>query len=131
MRTTSCFRMIKDLPPPISQNLDIKAYSVKLSTYAYFLTCDSVGTIAGVLAFYRNEEAHQLYIPYLVTCDGFQGKGVATGMLKHLSCEFQGKYQTIALEVLKSNVSALHLYQKNNFKIREDRGDKFLMACTL
>lgn len=117
--------------PPHSTVVDLHEYSQKLATHAYFNFCYVNDTLAGVIAFYKNEDTKQIYIPYLLTRTEFQGKGVASAMLKHIDQTFHGHYTTIALEVNKTNLPAFRLYSKMNFIINEDRGNKYLMVRSL
>lgn len=87
--------------------------------------------VAGVIAFYKNNEAKQLYIPYLITRLEYQGQGVASAMIQYMVNKFRDEYASIALEVNKTNQPAIHLYSKMNFIINEDRGNKYLMVSLL
>ena len=49
-------------------------------------------------------------------------------VLESLKCE---GFETIALEVVKTNQTAYHFYKKQGFIEQEDRGKKFLMRKTL
>ena len=115
------------LPPPLSQNVDIQAYSERLRTHASFIVAEQNSEIIGLTAFYKNIEAGQLYIPLICVDSCFQGHGIGGKMLSTLQRIGEGKYHTIALEVRKSNNAAYRFYNKHGFKEKEDRGEKLLM----
>ena len=107
--------------------IDILSYSEKLSKFANFIVCKEHSDIVAYIAFYRNDEIGQLYIPLICVLPKYQHKGLATKMFKYLKVKYRLQYRTIALEVLKQNDKAYEFYVKQGFMIAEDRKDKFLM----
>ena len=117
--------------PPISEGIDLKAYSEKLYAYASFVVCRDGKDVKGFAAFYKNVDANQLYVTLICVDKQFQGKGFGGKMLEVLeSLKCEG-FETIALEVVKTNQSAYHFYKKQGFIEQEDRGKKFLMRKAL
>lgn len=123
-------RTIYHLPPPLSNSINVYEYSWKLAMHAEFVLCNDDDIIAGVTAFYRNEVLKQIYIPYLHVKPEYRRKSVAFNMIEYLSSQVND-YDTMALEVVKTNVPAYNLYLKQHFKIIEDRGQKYLMLKQL
>lgn len=117
----SCF------DPPFSNFVDLNEYSVKLFKNANFVIAKRGDEIIGMTAYYKNTEINEIYIPYIVVENRFQGYSLGKIMVSYLIDEFQNGYQAISLEVLKNNIRALGLYHKVGFVKVEDRGTKFLM----
>lgn len=108
-----------------------KAYSEKLYAYASFVVCRDGKDVKGFAAFYKNVDANQLYVTLICVDKQFQGKGFGGKMLEVLeSLKCEG-FETIALEVVKTNQAAYHFYKKQGFIEQEDRGKKFLMRKAL
>lgn len=117
--------------PPISEGIDLKAYSEKLYAYASFVVCRDGKDVKGFAAFYKNMGSKQLYVTLICVDKQFQGQGFGGKMLEVLeSLKCEG-FETIALEVVKTNQTAYHFYKKQGFIGQEDRGKKFLMRKTL
>lgn len=127
-------RMSAEFTPPLSQTVNLKEYSEKLSTKANFLTCEVAGKTIGVTAYYLNHSAKQIYITLICVDKEYQRTGVGDEMLKHLqqiakdSCN---EYLNIGLEVNKVNDKAFRFYVKHGFVQQEDRGNRFLMIKLL
>lgn len=118
-------------PSLTESGIDISSYSEKLCKFASFIVSeDDYGTSA-YLAFYKNYERRQLYIPLLCVFPDHQHKGLGTMMIEYLRNEYKVEYKTIALEVLKQNENAYEFYKKLGFGISEDRGAKFLMTLKI
>lgn len=99
--------------------------------YASFVVCRDGKDVKGFAAFYKNVDANQLYVTLICVDKQFQGKGfggIMLEVLESLKCE---GFETIALEVVKTNQTAYHFYKKQGFIEQEDRGKKFLMRKTL
>ncbi|MBQ8049153.1 MAG: GNAT family N-acetyltransferase [Bacteroidales bacterium] len=117
--------------PPFSQSIDLETYADKLSQHAYFIVAEAENNIVGLLAYYRNDFEKELYVPYLVVDNTFQGHSIGKLMLEKLNNIHESIYQTVVLEVVKTNFKALHFYKRNGFKEEVDRGNKFLMIKRL
>lgn len=124
-KVSACFT------PPLSNSVDLGAYSEKLYNYASFVTAEENGEIIALTAFYRNNEACQLYIPLICVDPSSQSRGIGGKMLKQLTELSAEGYHCIALEVRKTNISAYQFYSKHGFIEKEDRGEKFLMVRTI
>lgn len=117
--------------PPISEGIDLKAYSEKLYAHASFVVCSDEKDVKGFTAFYKNVEAKQLYVTLICVDKQLQGQGLGSKMLETLESLKSEGFETVALEVLKTNQTAYHFYKKHGFIEQEDRGEKFLMRKTL
>lgn len=117
--------------PPLSDSVDLGAYSEKLYKHASFVAAEDDGKIIGITAYYRNSEANQLYIPLICVDPYFQSCGVGSMMLSRLTELSTEVFCSIALEVKKTNKLAYHFYKKHGFIEKEDRGEKSLMVKTI
>ena len=114
--------------PPISEATDLEVYSDKLYTRASFVICRNGNEITAFTAFYKNREAKQLYISLICVDKSFQRQGLGKQMLDMLSGLKAEGFESIGLEVVKTNISAYNFYKKYGFVEQEDRGLKFLMV---
>lgn len=111
--------------------INLKAYSEKLYANASFVVCSEGKDVKGFTAFYKNVDAKQLYITLICVDKQLQGQGIGSQMLETLELLKSEGFETVALEVLKTNQTAYHFYKKHGFIEQEDRGEKFLMRKTL
>lgn len=99
--------------------------------YASFVVCRDGKDVKGFAAFYKNVDAKQLYVTLICVDKQFQGQGLGSKMFEVLESLKSEGFDTIALEVVKTNRIAYHFYKKHGFVELEDRGEKFLMRKTL
>lgn len=118
-------------PPPLSESVDLGAYSEKLYNHALFVAAEDDGEIIGLTAYYRNSEANQLYIPLICVDSSSRSRGVGSMMLSRLTELSAEGFCSIALEVKKTNIPAYQFYKKHGFIEKEDRGEKLLMEKTI
>ena len=69
--------------PPISEGIDLKAYSEKLYAYASFVVCRDGKDVKGFAAFYKNVDANQLYVTLICVDKQFQGKRLCNAWRTH------------------------------------------------
>lgn len=119
------------IAPPLSAEVDLDNYSVKLSHFASFLVCTDRDCIQGYLAFYLNKELEQLYIPLLCVKKEYQSMGVGSHLIAMLTQKYGSTYYSVGLEVAKKNIRAYRFYQNCGFRIVEDCGHKLLMKKSL
>ena len=112
--------------PPLSTVVRLDEYSVKLSSNAHFALAHQAGSLAGVIAFYLNDEARQIYVPYVVVFPQFRKQHVSTDLMEYV-IRNNSSYTSVALEVVKSNSAALDMYKKLDFEVIEDRDHTYLM----
>lgn len=117
--------------PPLSDSVDLGAYSEKLYNHASFVVAEDNGEIIGLTAYYRNSKANQLYVPLICVNPSSQSHGIGSQMLHSLEeISIEGFY-SIGLEVKKTNNAAYRFYKKYGFIEKEDRGEKILMEKDL
>lgn len=92
------------------------------------MVADENGEVEGFTAFYKNRDANQLYVTLICVDKVCQGHGIGSKMLQRLISLRADGFQSIALEVTKSNEGAYHFYKKHGFIEQEDRGEKLLMV---
>lgn len=114
--------------PPLSEEVDLEKYSFKLSEYAGFLLYKEKEVIIGYIAYYKNHQAKQIYIPLICVHPKYQQSGIGTKMLMSLENTFKEEYSTIGLEVVKRNRKAYNFYIKQGSSIKGDRGIRTLMV---
>lgn len=117
--------------PPISDSIDLKAYSNKLYIYASFVMALKDNDIIGFTAFYKNNETKQLYIPIICVNPNNQSEGIGGRMLQTLEHMSSEGFHCIGLEVRKKNKKAYMFYKKHGFIEKEDRGLKYYMEKSL
>jgi len=118
----------KDFNTPLSCNLDLFKYANKLSENANFILLKEGNNIIGCIAYYLNNDGQFVYIPYFWVNKINQRSGCGHYLLDSLIKSLPEKYTEIKLEVAKDNFKAFSFYNKNGFKIVEDREKKYLLS---
>lgn len=113
--------------PPFSQHVDLSIYTNKLLQHASFVYCMSGKNIISLLAYYKNDVTCELYIPYICVENSKQNTGIGKKMINTLIENNRENYNSIVLEVVKSNVNGLSFYFRNGFVIEEERLDRYLL----
>lgn len=118
-----------EFDPHLSSYVDIKEYAKKLSRSASFLIAEEQGRVIGHLAFYKNQNAMELYITSLCVFNAYRGKGVGKQLLNYL-CDIglSEGYTNISLEMRKDNKNTLGFYKKMQFEISQTRSETILMS---
>lgn len=87
----------------------------KLDKNEKIVVYEDDGEIVGFMVFSRLYEVCELL--YIAVLESYRNRGIGSKLISHICTEDIGK---IMLEVRKSNISAVNLYEKNGFKkIRE------------
>jgi len=114
--------------PHLSSYVDIKEYAEKLSRYANFLIVEEHGRVIGHLAFYKNQNAMELYVTSLCVFNAYRGKSVGKKLLDYLhNIGLSEGYTSISLEMRKDNKRTLGFYKKMQFEISQTRSKTILM----
>lgn len=113
---------------PLHKGLDIVSYSKKLSRYARFILISENGKMMAFLAYYLNEEGHFTYIPQVVVHREGRHSGLGHKIFAALQESLNGNYDTIKLEVLKSNHNARKFYEREGFVHKEDHNERVLLV---
>lgn len=101
--------------PRLSESININDYACKLHNHASFIFAKRDETTLGFIAFYRNTEAHQLYITLIAVDTICQHCSIGSRMLQQLVTHKDEGFTSIALEVRKNNVNAYNFYKKHGF----------------
>lgn len=123
----------KDCNMPIA-GVDMRQHSEKLCALATMIlvyTADE--NLVGLCACYMNDYNTQTaYITHIAISPQYRGKGYGKQLLeKTIAIAQEHGFQRLNLEVLKTNLSVLALYQSHDFTIIEDRNTKYLMSLHL
>ena len=110
----------------LSEEVNIKAYSLKLAEHANFEVADISNAVGGVIAFYENDK--ELYITYVCVNVSKRRMGVADLLLGSICRYADSIGKPVSLEVVVSNVGARNLYEKHGFKITHCGKAKFSMT---
>ncbi len=117
-----------EFSPHLSSYVDIKEYAEKLSRYANFLIAEEHGRVIGHLAFYKNQNAMELYVTALCVLNAYRGKGVGKQLLNYLcNIGLSKGYTNISLEMRRDNKNTLGFYKKMQFEISQTRSETILM----
>lgn len=95
------------------------------------MVCREENTVKGFTAFYKNVDEKQLYVTLICVDKPLQGQGLGGKMLEVLETLKSESFDSVALEVTKTNQAAYHFYKKHGFIEQEDRSEKFLMQKIL
>lgn len=116
--------------PPLSERVDLVAYSRKVRDNALTVEAWDGKTLVGLVAGYMNTAERSSYITNVSVLPNFAGKSVATKLLDaFVEHAKTASIETIALEVSKANSAAMHLFSKFEFHAIEDRGGFLLMQA--
>lgn len=118
----------EDFCPHLSKIVDIEAYAEKLRQYAEFLIIGTPSNILGWMAYYKNEPGKFLYITHFWVNRFCQKRGYGKYLLDKLILVDGGEYNEVCVEIYKEDVGALTFYDKNGFKLKEDRIDRVLLS---
>lgn len=113
---------------------DMHKHSEKLCALATMIlvyTADE--NLVGLCACYMNDYNTQTaYITHIAISPQYRGCGYGKQLLeKTIALAAKKGFRFLNLEVLKTNLSALALYQSHDFTIIEDRNTKYLMSLHL
>lgn len=125
LKTSDC-----QFSPPLSTVVELEAYSLKLSSKAFFSIATEGSDTCGVVAYYLNDSINQIYIPYVFVYEPFRNRHLATRLIEYI-IQSNKKYTSVALEVVKTNQAALNLYRNMHFEIKENREHTYLMWLDL
>lgn len=112
---------------------EIGEYVEKLLAKAIVVGYFKYNKLVAFIAYYANDAlSYNGFLSMLCVDSSLRKEGIATilveGAQKHL---IKKGYSVLSLEVLKSNISAISLYEKLGFNIVDDRGNKFFMCCNI
>ena len=108
-------------------------YAQKLRRNATTIEMWDAGTLVGLCACYMNDyETRTAYITHIAVSPQYRGCGYGKHLLETtIAAAAEKGFLQLNLEVLKTNLPALTLYQSHHFTITEDRTTKYLMSLHL
>lgn len=116
----------------ITINQNFADYVNKLFVRSQRYELWSEGDLVGLLAFYRNDAANEIYITSISISERHQGMGNAKYLLEKLFADnSQGQINSVRLEVRIDNQKALKLYNSLNFEIRSTHNQSYMMERLL
>lgn len=123
----------KSFVPNLSSYVNIENYSKKIAEKAVlFFEKDNNSNLIGLVAVYDNNEEKFGWITNVSVNPFVHNKGIASKLLKECINFFKNKnYSNIKLEVFDNNEKAIKLYKKHNFKLHEQKENKFIMKLEL
>ena len=92
----------------------------------------SEGDLVGLLAFYRNDAAKEIYVTSISISERHQGVGNGKYLLeKLLADDSQDQIESVRLEVRVDNQKAINLYNSLNFEIKSTQNQSHMMERML
>lgn len=115
--------------PQLHETINLNEFSAKLAQFAHiFLLCKNQEFV-GFNCYYKNEPNNFLYITLLAVSPKFQHSGCGHILMSALREVYRNQnFRNIDLEVRKDNIKAINYYFRENFAIKEDRLNKYLMS---
>lgn len=119
--------------PPLAETVDIKSYAKKIFenaiTFEAWVQKDLIGMVA---AYINDEQDRTAYITNVSVVNSFNGKHVASGLLKNcIRYSADKKFSEIRLKVFSNNFRAIQLYQNLNFANAELKSEYLIMKLAL
>ena len=102
------------------------AYYRKHFNPALLKIIQSGGIDVGVL--YVQERAEELFVVNLEILPEYQRRGIGTAVIRQLTARAQSQSKQVALQVLKTNISARSLYQRLGFGVTGENDTHYIMA---
>lgn len=106
-----------DFVEALSERVEIPAYAKKIASKSTRFEAWSSGTLVGLVAAYCDDrETRVAHITNVSVLKEWAGKGIATRLIDHcIAYAKAASMRKIGLEVAATNVSAIKLYEKNQF----------------
>lgn len=113
--------------------VNLMEYAQKLRRNATTIEMWDADTLVGLCACYMNDyETRTAYITHIAVPPQYRGCGYGKHLLETtIAAAAEKGFLRLNLEVLKTNLPALTLYQSHHFTIIEDRTTKYLMSLSL
>lgn len=115
----------------LHEQVNLKEYSEKLSSYAFFILAYEDSVLKGFIAYYLNDKNKFVYITQIVVHQSARHKGLGHTMMTALVENTNDFYECIRLEVLTQNSNAKKFYIREGFYKIEDRDSRILLQKDL
>jgi ribosomal protein S18 acetylase RimI-like enzyme len=114
----------------INQNLADYIEKIFLKSQRYELWIE--GDLVGLLAFYRNDAAKEIYVTSISISKRHQGMGNGKYLLEKLLADnSQDQINSVRLEVRIDNQKAINLYNSLNFEVKSTQNQSHMMERML
>lgn len=109
--------------PALSTQVKLDQYSKKILKNATRFEAFSNNKLVGLIACYLNDYKSEIgFITNISVMSSFNGKGIAKQLLVMLlQYAAENNFNTISLEVNKSNLPALTLYKRTGFVLADEK----------
>jgi ribosomal protein S18 acetylase RimI-like enzyme len=113
-----------------NQNLADYIEKIFLKSQRYELWIE--GDLVGLLAFYRNDAAKEIYVTSISISERHQGMGNGKYLLEKLLADnSQDQINSVRLEVRIDNQKAINLYNSLNFEVKSTQNQSHMMERML
>ena len=114
----------------INQNLAEYINKIFLKSHRYELWSNE--DLVGLLAFYRNDTAKEIYVTSISISEKYQGMGHGKYLFEKLLADTgQNQIKSIRLEVRGDNQKALDFYNSLNFEIKSTQNQSHILERML
>lgn len=127
------FRCNDHFPVDLSSIVNLSEYSEKLSKYST-QTCYYVDDmLVGILMYYSNHNiAKKAFVPIICNIREYQGRGIGKKLVTEtLSNLLLNGYNSVGLEVHKTNPRSINLFLKHGFEIVSESRDLYILEKIL
>jgi ribosomal-protein-alanine N-acetyltransferase len=126
-------KLDSEFDPPLSSSIDISAYTQKIVEKATIIDFLENGELIGFIAFYCNDNINKIgYLSMLAVAKEKRGNGLAISMINSAIENLKRKgFQKFRLEVYKTNLKAVRLYEQYGFTIIQQTNHSYIMNLNL
>jgi ribosomal-protein-alanine N-acetyltransferase len=109
----------EEFNPPLSSVVDISSYTLKIVNNAKIISFHERGELIAFIAFYCNDMNDKIgYMSMLAVAKEMRGKGLAINLITSSIDVLKNEgFKIYRLEVYKSNIKAITLYERFGFAI--------------
>lgn len=128
-----CLNLLSEefTPDELYSRVDVGQYAKKLSDKAFFLLDQEGNKTRGFIAYYLNNDSSYIFITRIAVSNSYRRQGIGRKMIETLTSHYMDCYESIELEVEKTNKAALEFYQSLGFQMKDNRTTKYLMRKSI
>jgi len=125
-----CLNLLSEefTPDELYSRVDVGQYAKKISEKAFFLLDQEENKTRGFIAYYLNNDSSFIFITRIAVSSFHRRHGIGRKMIETLTSYYMDCYESIELEVEKTNKDALEFYHSLGFQMKEIRTTKYLMS---